>query len=400
MKPRILHLVALDTVGGVEQLYKFYIKYSSSQFCHLTVNDRRRIAPVFLSEIQQHSEAIESTKLWHHLPVPKSLRNMHLSQCFKKMNPDLVVVWNKVDGFDRRLLSSRIPVIYYEHGGGRGSHRPDLAKSFLESVDYIVCASEASKLLIIDKWHLNRNDILVCHNAVRAECFPEEDQVPKKKLCCKSETIFGMAGRLVSNKGFPIALYSLQQLLKKGYKVRLKIAGQGPEQTSFSDLAHDLGISEHVDFLGNVSDMVQFYHSLDIFLCPSLTESFGLVAAEAGVSGLPVIASDVGGLSEVVVQGLTGVLIEPDLTTEQYQQLGARPDSVLQETLCKLSGSEPMVAVSPAKMTSEIIKLLENPEIYQSMSLHSRQRARSLFSPKLYVEKLSTIFRSKMNPRQ
>lgn len=400
MKPRILHLVALDTVGGVEQLYKFYIKASRNQFCHLTLNDRRRIAPVLLSEIQQHSEAIESTKLWHHLPVPKSLRNMHLSRCFKKMNPDLVVVWNKVDGFDRKLLSSRIPVIYYEHGGGRASNQPDLAKSFLESVDCIVCASEASKSLITNKWHLNRNDVMVCHNAVRLECFPDENQVPIKKLWQESETILGMAGRLMSNKGFPIALHSLQQLLKKGYKVRLKIAGKGPEQTNFSNLAHELGISEYVDFLGNVSDMVGFYRSLDIFLCPSLTESFGLVAAEAGVCGLPVIASDVGGLSEVVVQGLTGVLIKPELTTEQYQQLGARPDRALQETLFKLSGFEPLVAVSPARITSEIITLLENSELYQSMSSHSMQRTRSLFSPKVYVEKLSAIFRSKLNLRQ
>ena len=396
MKPRILHLVALDTIGGVEQLYSFYIKASSDQFTHLTLNDRRHISPVLLPTIERYSESIGSTKRWYCLPVPKTLRNAHLSRCFKKLNPDLVVVWNKVAGFDRKLLSSRIPVIYYEHGGGRASPQPELAKKFLESVDSIVCASEASKALITRKWHLKRDDLLVCHNAIRPECFPEDNQVPVKKLCCHSEVVLGMAGRLISNKGLPIALHSLKLLLEEGYKVRLKIAGQGPEQSNFTELAHVLGVSGNVDFLGNVSDMALFYRSLDIFLCPSLSESFGLVAVEAGAWGVPVIASDVGGLSEVVEHGSTGMLIKPGLTTEEYQQLGARPDRALQETLRESSGSEPLVAVAPPKMAAEVAMLIKDSGLYLSLSSCSRRKNCSDFSPGSYVDKLSAIFKSRL----
>lgn len=393
MKPRILHLVALDTVGGVEQLYNFYIKASIDQFSHLTLNDRRHIFPAFLPTIERYSEAIESTKQWHNLPVPKVFRNAHLSRCLKKLNPDLVVVWNKVDGFDRSLLSGSTPVIYYEHGGGRTSPRPVLAKKFLEDVDRVVCASEASKELITRKWQLSRNDLLVCHNAIRPECFPEKSQVAAKKLNRDREIILGMAGRLISNKGFPVVLHSLQQLLNKGFKVRLRIAGHGPELDSFVRISHELNIHRQVDFLGNVDEISDFYRSLDIFLCPSLNESFGLVAAEAGAWGIPVICSDVGGLSEVVQHNLTGMLIKPDLTTSQYQSLGAHPDKDLESLLYDIHGIEPLVAISPEKMTTQVVELLNDPERYHSMSTNAIDRSRRVFSPNSYIKRLNTLFR-------
>ncbi len=89
---------------------------------------------------------------------------------------------------------------------------------------------------------------------------------------------------------------------------RLIMIGDGPDQSKAMHLAHELGIAERVKFIGVVDQVAPFLKAADLLLLPSETESFGLVALEAMASGVPVIASNVGGLPEVVKHGETGYL--------------------------------------------------------------------------------------------
>ncbi len=89
---------------------------------------------------------------------------------------------------------------------------------------------------------------------------------------------------------------------------RLVLVGDGPEVGRCCDLAEELGVRDRVLFLGNQESVVELLSVADLFLLPSEQESFGLAALEAMACGVPVIASDAGGLSEVVVDGETGYL--------------------------------------------------------------------------------------------
>jgi N-acetyl-alpha-D-glucosaminyl L-malate synthase BshA len=89
---------------------------------------------------------------------------------------------------------------------------------------------------------------------------------------------------------------------------RLVLVGDGPEAGMAMELAQDLGVGEQVVFVGVVDQVAPLLSAADLFLLPSETESFGLVALEAMASGVPVIASDVGGLPEVVEHGVSGYL--------------------------------------------------------------------------------------------
>ncbi len=122
----------------------------------------------------------------------------------------------------------------------------------------------------------------------------------------------------------------------------LWIVGEGSLKISLSELSQELGISEQVKFLGKIpnTDLPQTMANLDIIVIPSLSESFGVVAVEALACEKPVIASDVGGLPEIIINNETGLLAEPknpeDISKKIKELIN---DSVLSKRL-SLAGRE------------------------------------------------------------
>jgi glycosyltransferase involved in cell wall biosynthesis len=95
----------------------------------------------------------------------------------------------------------------------------------------------------------------------------------------------------------------------------LKIAGDGPMAEKLKQDAKEMEIDKNIEWLGwlnNSNELGKFFNSIDIFLMPSRRESFGVSAVEASASGLPVIASNFGGIPEIVQDGKSGFLVNPD----------------------------------------------------------------------------------------
>ena len=101
-------------------------------------------------------------------------------------------------------------------------------------------------------------------------------------------------------------------LLRERVAARLLIVGEGPELSRAERLIEQLGITAHVELVGEAQDVVGLLSVSDLFLLPSLQESFGLSALEAMACGVPVVASNVGGLPEVITDGVSGFLHRPD----------------------------------------------------------------------------------------
>jgi N-acetyl-alpha-D-glucosaminyl L-malate synthase BshA len=102
----------------------------------------------------------------------------------------------------------------------------------------------------------------------------------------------------------------LARVLQQGINTRLVMVGDGSERTNAEHRAHCLGIHDKCSFVGKQPKIVEYLSASDVLLLPSEQESFGLAALEAMACEVPVIASRVGGVPEVVTDGETGFLSE------------------------------------------------------------------------------------------
>jgi len=125
------------------------------------------------------------------------------------------------------------------------------------------------------------------------------------------ELLMGHLGAFTPEKGQDVALHALELLKERLPEARLLLAGEGPSLKSPEILQAREAVEDRVRFCGAVRDVSEFFCALDLFVMPSKSEGLGSSVLMAMSFGLPVVASRVGGLSELVVDGCTGSLVEP-----------------------------------------------------------------------------------------
>jgi L-malate glycosyltransferase len=140
----------------------------------------------------------------------------------------------------------------------------------------------------------------------------------------------------------------------------LVLVGDGPERAGVEALAASLGLSRRVAFLGERPDLGPLFSQADLFLLPSEQESFGLAALEALASGVPVVASRVGGLPEVVRDGTTGRLVPPH---------------------------------APQAIAAAVLELLDDEPRRAAMGRAAREDAATRFRPEPVVDRFEAIYR-------
>lgn len=133
----------------------------------------------------------------------------------------------------------------------------------------------------------------------------------RAELGLDGKAVFGAVGRLYWIKNYEVLLRALGNMRPLPRDLALVIVGEGSERQNLESLTKQLGLTEHVQFLGQRSDIPDIMSAIDVFVHPSLGEAFCQVTAEAMASGRPLISSRVGGPAEMVEDGVNGYLVEP-----------------------------------------------------------------------------------------
>lgn len=180
------------------------------------------------------------------------------------------------------------------------------------------------------------------------------------RLAPPATKILMHASNFRSVKNIPAVLHVFAEVRQR-LRAKLVMIGDGPERPPAEQLARELGVERDVLFLGNQDSMEELLPLADVFLLPSRSESFGLVALEAMSAEVPVVASNVGGLPEVVQHGVTGYLHDPDHT---------------------------------AGFVASVLRLLGDERLRRAMGRRARQDARRRFNPDEMVERYVRVYDS------
>jgi len=172
--------------------------------------------------------------------------------------------------------------------------------------------------------------------------------------------VVGSVCRLVEQKGLLYGLRGFARAVARFPEAHYVIAGDGPLRAALEAEAARLGLAQNVHFLGWRDDARALMAGLDVLLAPSLWEGFGLVFLEAMALGVPVIASRVSAIPEVVIDGETGWLVPPR---------------------------------DPAAIGAALDDALADPSAARLRGERGRQRLVGHFSPDTMVERTLAVYR-------
>lgn len=234
-----------------------------------------------------------------------------------------------------------------------------LVKFAIEESDAVTSVSRFLREKTLTNFNIKNKEIDVIQNFIDTETYkPCVDCGLRQQYAPQGEKILMHTSNFRPVKRVGDTVRILHEVLKS-VPAKLILIGDGPERSEAERLSRELGIAEHVRFLGKQNGLPQILSAADVFLLPSQSESFGLSALEAMSCGVPVVATSSGGIPEVVVHGETGYVAEIGDTD---------------------------------RMAKYVVDLLTNPKKHKRFADASRQRAIEEFETKLLLPQYTALY--------
>ncbi|HHW03881.1 MAG TPA: glycosyltransferase family 4 protein [Thermoanaerobacterales bacterium] len=247
----------------------------------------------------------------------KSLKFEHIKELMGIISREKIDIVHTHASFAGRIAGklSGCRVVLTRHGLGQ------CKKGFVQRTitgilsriftDAIIAISRAVKISMMETG-VPADMIKIIYNGIDVSEFNSiEPRLKKEFNLVEKSPIVGIVARLVPEKGYEYALKAMPAVLKKFPGAVMVIVGDGPLRKALEDLCLDLGIHEHVIFLGYQDRVETLEADFDVFLLPSVSEGLGLSLLEAMALAKPVVATEVGGIPEVVKSGVNGLLVPP-----------------------------------------------------------------------------------------
>ena len=273
----------------------------------------------FSANIFFHEVRVPSYPLFDFPPYETALAST-MVDVVKNNNVDLLHVHYAIPHASAAFMAKQIlaeenikvPFITTLHGtditlvGRDKTYTPVVTFSINQS-DAITTVSDNLRKETLENFEIKK-EISVIHNFVDITRFSVKPiDAFKKAIAPNGEKIILHASNFRKVKRIADVIYTFNKI-KKSIPSKLLLVGDGPERHMAEDLCRELGIIEETRFLGKQQDMEDIYAIADLFLLPSEYESFGLAALEAMAAGTPVVATNAGGIPEIITHGKNGYL--------------------------------------------------------------------------------------------
>jgi glycosyltransferase involved in cell wall biosynthesis len=375
-RKKIMHLVASNFYGGPEKQIVEHLKRLNDS-CY------RGMLASFV-EWRRHNETLDKARNaglpQHGIPMsgPLDFRAWgRLGDLLKKTEVNLLCT----HGYKSTVMGywegkrARIPVLAFSRGYTAENKKVAfyewLERRVLEHADGIIFVSEGQKRRL-ESFGIKGKRSWVVHNAATIKKPTDEQrnnlrEVVRERLGIpKDAKMVVSAGRLSPEKGHRFMVEAIGRLRERTNNTSFIFCGDGICQKDLEKQAKKLGISDVCCFLGFREDLNDIFQAMDVMVLPSLTEGLPNVLLETFACAKPVVATSVGGVPEVVVDGLNGLLVpagRPDLLADAMQWC------------------------------------LTNPEMMRAMGEAGYQKVRSEFSFEEQTKKLENIYSEILNAR-
>ena len=298
-------------------------------------------------------------------PVTNKLDALAISRhvaALRRIRPDVLHVscdnpWTSPYGLLAGLLT-RTPTIATVHGPAPAWRRRQqwLVRRLAPSVAAYVSVSMASSRATESALDLPAGSVRTIYNGVSSSVvLPPRSQ--------SADPVIGAVARFSPEKGLDVLIEAFDRV-RRG---RLVLIGDGDERSRLEALVKDRGLVDHVLFAGWVTGPWTAQWAFDALVVPSRSEGFGLAVVEAMLAGIPVVATEVGGLPELIEQGRTGLLVPSD---------------------------------DPAAMAGAIIRVLDDREQALRRADAARADARQRFSPAAMAAAYEALYAEVAKGRQ
>jgi len=294
---------------------------------------------------------------------------MRLTRALKERRFDVIhshgffsIIWGTIIGF-----LAGIPIriatcgnCYYDKG-----QKDRLKFRFLgHFITHFAAVSDAVKRSVVEFMGIPSSRVSIVHNSSGKiePVSPEDSKKIREKLGIKdTDFVVLSVGRLVEHKGHNYAIEALSMLRHRIPGIKYIIVGDGPAREVLQSKAKNLDLEDIVLFAGSKRDVTDFLGIADVFAQPSaLKEGLPVTLTEAASAGIPMIATDIGGNCEIVMNGINGFVVPPK---------------------------------DAAMLAEKVLHLFENPDKRKVMGNNARSTWREKFTLEKMLDKYSAIYR-------
>lgn len=378
MQKKIIHQLSLSDVGGVQRSFSLYFLYSlKKNYFHHRIYSMHNLISNF-SILEKHYKNIN-----------KSLINKIKFIFFIFSKNYIVHFYNNLGSRSINKLLNIIPstnIIFHERGAAWNGKDEDIKiyKSNAANAKVILANSNASKIMLNKRFGINKSKIKVIYNGFLNQ---NRNYIPKNTKRYSKKFSVGYAGRLDTPKG----VHVLIEVAKKLKKYDFFLAGNGPLKNTLKNLAKN---NKNIHFVDRVKQPLDFISKMDIMVVPSIREPLGNIIIESGYCKKTVIATNVDGIPEIIENGVSGILINPDKKLS-FVNLPKNsvpiPKFVINPLTHKL---QPPKEIDPKKLSKYIVKLEKNSSLRKKYGEKLYKTVSKKFNIENYSKKLEVIYKN------